>query len=382
MNVVFLSPHFPPNFWLFARALHEQGARVLGVGDVPVEQVGAELQPFLADYVQAPLSDREQSLRALGLLVHRHGRLGRIESLNEHWLSLEAALREDFNVPGPRPAQVALWQDKLAMYRMFRDADVPTPETEAVVSAAQLQAFAARVGYPLVCKPAVGVGAAGVFSLRSAEEVHARLATIPERAVVQPFVDGRIVTFDGVVDRAGQVVFSFSLEYSHGVMEVIRDGLDISFWTHREVSPSLAQLGTAVLKALGLKERWFHLELFRLAGGRYMLLEANLRPPGGFIPDMMNYATDDDVARAWARVVVKGESPALPEPKFHVSHVARRARAYRRSADELAALLGEKLIWRRDLPRVFSAGMGDEVFLVRTRTLAELREATELIQAR
>ena len=42
MNVVFLSPHFPPNFWLFARALHEQGARVLGVGDVPVEQVGAE----------------------------------------------------------------------------------------------------------------------------------------------------------------------------------------------------------------------------------------------------------------------------------------------------------------------------------------------------
>ncbi|MBX7099903.1 MAG: ATP-grasp domain-containing protein [Myxococcaceae bacterium] len=382
MNVVFLSPHFPPNFWLFARALHEQGARVLGVGDVPSEALAPELRPHLADYVQAPLTDRDQTLRSLGLLVHRHGRLGRIESLNEHWLPLEAALREDFNVPGPRPAQVALWQDKLATYRLFRDAGVPTPQTEAVVSQEQVEAFASRVGYPLVCKPAVGVGASGAFSLRSAEEVRARLTTLPERAVVQPFIDGRIVTFDGVVDREGEVAFSFSLEYSHGVMEVIRDGLDISFWTHRQVSPGLAQLGTSALKALGLKERWFHLELFRLAGGRYMVLEANLRPPGGFIPDMMNYAVDDDVARAWARVVVKGESPGFPEPKFHVGHVARRTRAYRRTPEELAAQLGDRLLVRRALPALFAAGMGDEMYLVRTRTLAELRETTELIQAR
>lgn len=383
MNVVFLSPHFPPNFWLFARALKQAGAKVLALADTPYDSLSADLKPHLHDFVHVPqLSEHEQALKAVGLLVSRHGRVHRIESLNEHWLSLEAKLRDDFNVFGPREAQVALWQDKLRASKLFRDAGVPTPETEPLTSVAQVQAFAKRVGWPVVAKPITGVGSKGVFQLRSDEDAAVRLATIPAKYVVQPFIEGRIVTYDGVVDRTGQVAFAFSLEYSTGVMEVLRDGLDMSFWTHRELSPALVHLGTRALEALGLKERWFHLEMFRLAGGRYTLLEANLRPPGGFIPDMMNYTVDADVAQAWAQVVVKGETPALPEPKWHVSHVARRtSNRYQHTLDEVKSKLGEQLVWHRVLPALFSGGMGDEMYLLRTRTLPELRDATEYVQA-
>jgi hypothetical protein len=34
-------------------------------------------------------------LRACGHFTHRHGRIDRIDSHNEHWLATEARLRED-----------------------------------------------------------------------------------------------------------------------------------------------------------------------------------------------------------------------------------------------------------------------------------------------
>ena len=37
MNFVFISPHFPQNYWNFCERLHRNGARVLGVGDAPYD---------------------------------------------------------------------------------------------------------------------------------------------------------------------------------------------------------------------------------------------------------------------------------------------------------------------------------------------------------
>ena len=53
MNVVFLSPHFPPNWYLFATALHEQGANVLGIADAPYEELRPELRDALTEYYRS-----------------------------------------------------------------------------------------------------------------------------------------------------------------------------------------------------------------------------------------------------------------------------------------------------------------------------------------
>ena len=60
MNVVFLSPHFPPNFWLFARALHEQGARVGGVDRVEQSREIAPPAASRADPGDIVDTDRNQ----------------------------------------------------------------------------------------------------------------------------------------------------------------------------------------------------------------------------------------------------------------------------------------------------------------------------------
>jgi len=36
------------------------------------------------------MEDYDQVLRAVGYFTHRHGKIDRIDSFNEHWLDLEA----------------------------------------------------------------------------------------------------------------------------------------------------------------------------------------------------------------------------------------------------------------------------------------------------
>lgn len=326
MNVVFRSPHFPPQYVRFVRALQERGVRVLGVGDVPWEALPGELHAGLADYYAAQdLGDLPALVRALGYLTWRHGRIERIDSLNETWLAVEAELRHAFGVPGLQPADIRRLRSKSGMHAVFREAGVPHPELILATGAAEVRAFAARVGYPLVLKPDVGVGAARTFKVEGDAQVDDAFRHGLHGYVAQAYVKGAIVTYDGLVDRQGEVVFALSHEYSDGVMEVLHEGRDISFWSLKSIAPELERWGKAALHAFGLRERWFHLEFFRLPEGHFVALEANLRPPGGYMTDMMNFACDTDVYRLWTRVLT-GDAVAgfQAPPRRHVRHVARR----------------------------------------------------------
>jgi predicted ATP-grasp superfamily ATP-dependent carboligase len=386
MNFVFISPHFPPQFFHFITALRERGVNVLAIGDTPYDSLRHELRESIREYFFTPsLHDYDALLRATGYLSWRHGRIERIESLNESWLGQEARLREDFNVFGLKPADIQRLRTKSGMATVFREAGVPHPELELVQSAAQVKAFAQRVGYPLVLKPDVGVGAAHTFKISSDAEVDKALAQPPPAPyVAQSFVQGTIITYDGVVDRDGKILFSLSHQYSDGVMEVVTEQRDISFWSLKQIPEALDTLGRKAVEALGLRERWFHLEFFHMPDDRFIVLEANLRPPGGFMTDMINYACDTDVYRLWARVVTGDPvSDIRYTPKYHVCHIARRAgRSYLHSHEEVLHRLGPTLMMHTtDMPRVYQAAMGTEMYLTRHGDLERMREDVRFVQA-
>ena len=50
MNIVFLSPHFPPNYFPFCVHLKRMGANVLGVADAQLERMRPELKAALTEY--------------------------------------------------------------------------------------------------------------------------------------------------------------------------------------------------------------------------------------------------------------------------------------------------------------------------------------------
>jgi ATP-grasp domain len=385
MNVLFVSPSFPPQFFRFCAALRARGVNALGLGDTPPHELHPELGAALTDYAYVPglAGDDDAALRAVGWLISRHGRIDRIESHNEYWLGLDARLREDFNVWGPKPAQLSRWRFKSTMAELFDAAGVPRPEGAVPKTREEVQAYARRHGYPLVFKPNQGVGAASTFRVDSDAELAAALERPLVDTIVQPFIQGDIVSYDGLVDRQGRIVFETSHVYSGGIMEVLEDNLDLWYVSAREIPAQLKEYGRRTVAAFGLLERFFHIEFFRLPDGTHRALECNVRPPGGFTTDMMNYTADIDVYALWARVVSGDDCSGFSwTPGYHVAHVSRRhGRHYRLGVDEIRARLGERLLFYREMPPVLAGAMGDFVFMIRSPELAQVKADLALIQA-
>ena len=383
MNVVFLSPHFPTNWWRFVRGLSEVGATTLGIADENWENLRPELRESLDDYYRVDdLGNYDQLTRALGFFIHRHGRIARLDSLNEHWLETEARLRTDFNIPGINKNTIGAIKRKSLMKSRFLGAGLAAARGKVCKTPAQLNRFVAEVGLPVVAKPDVGVGAARTYKLESDTDIAAYLAEKPAvDYIVEEFVNGDLITYDGLAGRLGEIVFDSTFTYSTGVMEAVNQELDLSYWIARTIPPDVQEVGRAMARAFDLRERPFHFEIFRTADGRLIPLEVNMRPPGGWTVDMFNYANDFDLYREWANVVVNGRFDAVITRPYNVVYVSRRdIRTYARSHEEVMREYGHLIVKAARMDRVLATAMGDEGYILRSPDDEPLREAVSGIQ--
>jgi hypothetical protein len=259
---------------------------------------------------------------------------------------------------------------------------VPFPSGIRCSSSQAVRDFAAQHGFPLVFKPDSGSGATSTFRVSTQAELEAALQQPLHGHLVQPFVEGGIVTFDGLVDRAGRVVFCTSHAYDRGIMELRAGALDGFYYSLRSIPPALEQLGRRALAAFKLRQRFFHLEFFARPDGSYVALEMNVRPPGGFTTDMMGFACDFDVYALWAAVIVGDSLDGFSyERKFHTAHAGQRhERAYVHSAAALPGLLGETLVRVLPIPAAFASTMGDTAYLLRHPSLEALLDAIGVVQ--
>lgn len=385
MNVLFLSPHFPPNFWHFCRGLREAGANPLGLADAPWEGLRPELQGALAEYYRVPDMRRHDDLvRALGWLTHRHGKLDRLDSLSEHWLEAEARLRDDFNVPGLRAADMARFKRKSEMKRRFLACGLAAARGRLCPDRAALWAFVEEVGYPVVAKPDTGVGAAQTFRLEDHGEAEAFLAGRPQvEYIVEEFVAGDLVTYDGLTDRQGRVVFEASMVFDRGIMDVVNQDTDMAYTLLREIPADLAAAGRTLVEAFEVRERFFHFEFFRQPSGRLVALEVNVRPPGGYTVDMWNYQGDVDLYRGWGDLLVGGRLREAPTRPWFVTWVGRKDRfRYAHDAAALRRRLGGLLVHHARVEDVFARAIGNEGFILRSPDLEPLVEAAAVIRQR
>ena len=209
MNVVMVSPHFPPNFYHFCAALRRAGANVLGIADAPYEELRPELQDALTEYYRVPDAlDYDQLLRGVAYLTFRHGKMDWLESHNEFWLETDARLRTDFNIPGIKNDLITDIKAKSRMKARFIAAGVPVARGRVVHTPDEARRFIAETGYPVVAKPDIGVGAAHTYRINDDAEL-ARFfeAKPPIDYIMEEFISGVIYSFDGLADREGNPVF-------------------------------------------------------------------------------------------------------------------------------------------------------------------------------
>ena len=392
MNFVFISPQFPDTYWHFCAALRDRGVTVLGIGDTPYDYISGELKDALTEYYYAPsLEDYEQVFRAVAYFSWKYGKIDWLESNNEYWLSQDARLRDDFNITtGASAAQMAKWQSKAEMKPLYAAGKVPTARQQRVSSLDVAEEFAAKVGYPLFAKPEKGVGSGGACKIADAEALTSFFAQgVDEPYVLEEYVTGDICSYEAILDSNCEPLFENQCEFPPSMAEVVEKQLDVAYHARPVVDPKLAKLGRAAAKSFGLKNRFVHMEFFRLTEdkpglgsvGDYVGLEVNVRPPGGYTPDMLNFAHSADVYRIWADMVCYDTShQPVSDDLYYCVYVGRRdCHEYVHSEAEIFERYGNAICMSGRMADALSDDLCNQMYMACVKSEDERHEYESFI---
>jgi biotin carboxylase len=268
------------------------------------------------------------------------------------------------------------------MKKVFQKAGIAVAKGAIVRDDDELMAFIEEVGYPVVAKPDIGVGAAKTYRIDNEEDLHYFFEdSLPLDYFAEEFITGEIQTFDGLTDQNGEIVFFTSHQYSQGIMETVNADDDIYYYSLRQIPEDLEAAGRATVKAFGLHERFFHIEYFRTADQRIVALEINLRPPGGLTTDMFNYANDIDIYREWANILVNNQFLGEYTRPYHCGYIGRKSnKQYSHSHAEILHEFGDLIVHHEPISGVFSTALGNYGYLVRTSDLPEIFQIAAYIQ--
>lgn len=376
MNFIFRSPYFPRVYWQFCDRLKARGVNVLGIGDAPYDSLSDELKGAMNEYYKVDsMEDYDQVYRAVAFFASKYGKIDWIESNNEYWLEQDARIREDFNIQtGVHPKALEAWKHKSGMKPYYEKAGIPTARCHKVTDKLEAIKFLAEIGgYPVFVKPDNGVGAADSWKIENDEELDAffdKLPAVPY--LMEEFVEGNIYSYDAICDSKGNPIFESSNWFPPSIADIVGGGPDLSYYVMAEVPEKLRDAGRRALKAFGVKSRFIHFEFFKLAKARpnlgevgdYVGLEVNMRPAGGYTPDMMNFAHSTDVYEIYAEMVTEDKSLTPESGDDHVCVYASRkdGREYVHSHEEIMERYGDKMAMCERMPDILSGAMGNQMY--------------------
>ena len=262
---------------------------------------------------------------------------------------------------------------------------VPIGKEGVVKSLKSCIDFANKVGYPIVAKPDNGVGANCTYKLNNEDDIYRFFAERDENVVyiIEEFIKGHVETFDGIADSNKNVLISSSHVMLSSIMDCVNEKQEARFYCQPTKNTDIEDIGKRVVKAFDTRSRFFHFEFFRLSEDKKGLgkkgdlvgLEVNMRAPGAYMPDMINYTYDIDVYSMWADMLVYDKCFVDVDRKYSVGYVSRRDGVkYKNSIDDIKNKYKDKILIDVDVPKVLSEAMGDKVLLARSKKEEDLSD--------
>ncbi len=385
-NFVFISPNFPTNYWKFCRELKNNGIRVMGIGDQPYEEMTQELKDSLNEYYKvSSLENYDEVYRAVAWFIHKFGRVDWIESNNEYWLERDAMLRTDFNVPsGFHVEDLARIKYKSGMKEYYQKAGIRTARYHIVDNFDSCKAFINEVGYPVIVKPDNGVGANDTYKLDNDGELWSFLneKNPNVRYIMEEFVTAEVNSYDAIIDSNGNPLFETGNVTPMSIMDIVNNSDNSLYYIVKNLADDVRAAGRAAVKSFGVRSRFVHFEFFRLTKDQYMgrkgdvvALEVNMRPCGGFSPDMMNFANSTDVYKIWADMIAFNCSTKPQGEHFFCAFAGRRdGKPFQMSHEELAAKYANQMRMMERMPDALSGAMGNQMYIAVFPTEAEMNQ--------
>lgn len=389
-NFVFISPNFPTNYWMFCRELKNNGMNVLGIGDQPYAELSDELKGSLNEYFKvSSLENYDEVYRAVAFLIYKHGKIDWLESNNEYWLERDAHLRTAFHITtGFQDEDIPRIKYKSKMKAYYKKAGIPTARYHLVEAYEDCKAFIDEVSYPVVVKPDNGVGAAHTYKLKSDKELKAFLAEWKAESpevpyIMEEFVHAEVNSYDAIIDANGEPIFETGNVTPNSIMDVVNDNDNSIYYIVRDLPEDTRAAGRAAVKSFGVKSRFIHFEFFRLtedqAGlgkkGQIIGLEVNMRPCGGFTPDMIDFAHATNVYKIWADMIVFGKSELAHGPHSFCAYAGRRdGKNFVYSHEQILEKYGKQMKMVDRIPEALSGAMGNQMYVAIFPTEQEMND--------
>ena len=395
MNFIFVSPNFPKSYWNFCDRLRRDGANVLAIGDASYESLEPGLKSCLTEYYRVDnMQDYSQMYRAVAYFTFHYGKIDWLESNNEFWLEQDARLRTDFNITtGVKSDVIKYFKSKAEMKSRYALAGVPTARLRRVTTIEDLREFISLVEYPIIAKPENGVGAEDTYKITNDSELERFFASKPPcDYVAEEFITGDICSYDAIIGPDCEPLFESMSVFPPSIADIVNQGLELSYYVSKEVAPQLRDYGRRTAKAFNAANRFVHMEFFRLTRahkglgevGDFAGLEVNMRPAGGYTPDMINFAHSVDVYQIWADMACFGKR-LFPEPEkeYFCAYSSRRDGVeYVHSNDEVMDKYADSLVMFERMPDAIAGAMGNQMYTVKLETIEEVHEFTRFVTER
>lgn len=384
-NFVFISPNFPANYWKFCHYLKENGLNVLGVGEQPYGELLPELRNSLNEYYKVgSLENYDEVYRAMGFFIHKYGRIDWLESNNEYWLEKDAALRTDFHITsGFQSSDIPSIRFKSGMKEYYRRAGIATARYHIVDTKERCLDFIKNVGWPVIVKPDNGMGASDTRKLTSETDLDTFLThrVSGVQYIMEEFIHAEINSYDAIFDSHGNPIFETGNITPVCLMDVVNEAGNAAYYILKNLPDDTRAAGRATAKSFGVKSRFVHFEFFRLTQdqkgmgkkGDIVALEVNMRPCGGYSPDMMNFANSTDVYKLWADMIAFDSSTLPVGEHFYCAFAGRRdGKKFRYSDEEIKKKYAAHMKMTGGIPAALSGAMADQMFVANFSTKEEM----------
>lgn len=393
MNYVFISPNFPKIYSHFVKSLKDKGVKVLGIGDEPYSNLNDELKENLEEYCfVSDLGNLQYMKDTISYLRNKYGEIDYIESNNEYWLYSDSLLREYCGCKnGFLPYEMDKIKYKSKMKEYFSKAGAKVARYTLSSSFEKAKEFASIVGYPLFAKPDNGVGASSTHKIENEADLRRFYSEKDnETYIIEEYLDGYIISYDGICDDESNVVVSFNEVFPRPIADVVNENTDIYYYVKADVEESLEKLGRSVVKSFGIKKRCFHIEFFVLnedkAGlgkkGDIVALEVNMRSPGGNTPDLLCLALNGSYYDIYAEVIANNycDTSSFNNRKVAISVNKKNDFIYVHTHEEIVNKYGSNIKEHGFYNVEIRDALGDEFYFAQFENEEEALAFTKFVQ--
>ncbi len=239
--------------------------------------------------------------------IDRHAAVDRIVNYTERDTDKTAAIGAALGLPTPGAETYHLIANKVAMRQRLAAAGVDRTAAGLVRTAAEVRRFVEHAGYPLICKPAGGVGSRGVRRISGPGDIPAALewarAAVPAldcpAVMVEQFHTGTEYSVEALSENGEHVIAAVTRKFL-GPAHFVEMGHVVPADLDAASARSIEDTVRAALTALGIRDGVTHTEVIRTAD-RVHIVETHLRPAGDQIPYLLAHARSIDLLDALAR---------------------------------------------------------------------------------